>query len=887
MRGGCCRPQPVERRDDGDDPMPEVERLLQSPAQQRLVARADDEVRHRQLDRVLAEAVQPRPAGGRQPLAVDAQLGVALVVGPLGQIRVQTLAVDHQRREQADVLAAVVAQELRGNRLEALRLHRHAVLRAVLDAELHVEQPQEVVDLGHRRDRGLAAAARGALFDRHGRRDAVDRIDIRLARRLHDRACVGVERLEIAALALVEQDVEGERRLAAARDAGDHREGVARDLHVDALEVVLARVLYFDRIATGGGEVGASRLLNPGRASDVPRPARRDRLFALSARRSTLDEPFVLAQRLAGVRGGVLHHLPRRTRRHDFAAGVATFGPEVDDPVGRADHVEVVLDHDQRVAGRQQLAQRAHQPGHIVEVQAGGRLVEQQQGAASSSISGELACNRIGDAAPGGRGEKARDLQPLGLTAGQRGHGLAELHVLQPHVGDRLQRADHLAVVGKEGERLADGQFEHVGHRQLAAAARDRHFQHLGPEALAVAVGAAQVHVGQELHLDVLEAVAAAGRAAPVAGVEAEHAGTVVALDRQSGLGEQRADGVPGADVAGRVAARGLADRALVDHCHVGQVVVAEHTVVGAGRLGRLALGLAQGRVQHVLDQRALAGAGDARHHHQVVERELDAQVLQVVCARAFEQQARGVGPHVARGVAVGGQRGDLHLPAARQVLAGQRAGLPDRRGRAVEHDGAAALARAGAHVDDAVGRQHHLRVVLDHHQRVAGVAQAVHDLHHAVHVARVQADRGLVEHEQRVDERGAERGGQVDPLHFTAREGAALAVERQVAQPHVAQELESCAHFVEQQFGGVVQHAGEPDAVEERAHALDRQQHQVVDRQAGQVAQGVGGPVRVDGLVAGVARRAFTRRAVLAGRVALIGRVALTRRAARATLSR
>jgi hypothetical protein len=38
-----------------------------------------------------------------------------------------------------------------------------------------------------------------------------------------------------------------------------------------------------------------------------------------------------------------------------------------------------------------------------------------------------------------------------------------------------------------------------------------------------------------------------------------------------------------------------------------------------------------------------------------------------------------------------------------------------------------------------------------------------------AVHVARVQADAGLVQHEQGVDQRGAQRGGQVDALHLAA----------------------------------------------------------------------------------------------------------------------
>ena len=59
-------------------------------------------------------------------------------------------------------------------------------------------------------------------------------------------------------------------------------------------------------------------------------------------------------------------------------------------------------------------------------------------------------------------------------------------------------------------------------------------------------------------------------------------------------------------------------------------------------------------------------------------------------------------------------------------------------------------------------------------------------------HVARVQADRRLVEHEQRVHERRAERGGQVDALHLAAGQRARLAVEREVAQAHFAEIAEA-----------------------------------------------------------------------------------------------
>ena len=130
-----------------------------------------------------------------------------------------------------------------------------------------------------------------------------------------------------------------------------------------------------------------------------------------------------------------------------------------------------------------------------------------------------------------GLGEEAGQLQALRLAARQRRHRLAQLHVVEADVDDRLQPADHLAVVGEQLHGFADGQLQHVGDRQLAVAPHQVRVQHLGAEALAVAIGAAQVDVGQELHLDVLEARAAAGRAAAVAGVEREHAGAVVALD--------------------------------------------------------------------------------------------------------------------------------------------------------------------------------------------------------------------------------------------------------------------------------------------------------------------------------------------------------------------
>ncbi len=484
------------------------------------------------------------------------------------------------------------------------------------------------------------------------------------------------------------------------------------------------------------------------------------------------------------------------------------------------------------MAGDQELAEGAQQLRHVLEVQPGGRLVEQEQ----------LAAVRGAREHRAGLREVAGELQALRLTAGQRGHRLAELQVLEPHVHERTQALGDLGHVGEEGARLGDGELQHLRDAEppaVGALAAD--LEHLVAVAPAVAVRAAQVDVGEELHLHVLETVAGAGGAAPVAGVEAERAGGVLALLGGRLRGIERADGVEGAHVARRVGARGAADRVLVDHHHVVDEFRARKSAEPARRLGGLAVVLQERGVEHVLDQGRLARAEHPGDAHQPLQRDAHVEVAQVVLARALELEpavrarlghddARLPGP---RGLRLARGR-DALCPA--QVLTGEGAGVgADRLRAAEEHHLAAALAGAGTEVEDPVGLEHDLRVVLDHDQRVARIAQPLHDPDHALHVARVQADGGLIQHEQRVDERGAERGGEVDALHLPARERARLAVQGEVAQAHVGEVAEAAADLLEQELGGFIQRRRQRELPEELVGALDRQEHQVVDREAGQ----------------------------------------------------
>jgi len=396
-----------------------------------------------------------------------------------------------------------------------------------------------------------------------------------------------------------------------------------------------------------------------------------------------------------------------------------------------------------------------------------------------------------------------------------------------------LQRAHHVHVLTEQLDGLGHGQLQHVGDAELLVQPLDLHLAHLGAEARAVAIGAAQVHVTEELHLDVFEARAAAGRAAPVASVEAEGARCVAAFARQRRHREQRAHRVEGADVAGRVRARRLADGRLVHEADRTQPVGAQQVVVLAGALGGFAEVAQQGGVQDVLDQGGFARSTDACHAHQPLQGKVYVQVLEVVLARALQDE---LGRVVLHRTALA----DPDAAARTQVGTGQRLGVLEVLGRAVENDAAALRAGAGAHVDDAVGCQHHGGVVLDHHQRVACVHQALHGQVDAVHVARVQADGRLIEHEQRVDQRGAQGGGQGDALHLAARERLALPVEREVAQADIDQVLQARADLVEQQLQGfLIALVGQRDETEEALQLRDGQQHQVVHVQAGQGAEG------------------------------------------------
>ena len=120
-----------------------------------------------------------------------------------------------------------------------------------------------------------------------------------------------------------------------------------------------------------------------------------------------------------------------RARGHDPPAPLAALRAQVDDPVGGLDDVEVVLDHDHAVALVHQPVQHLEQQPHVLEVEAGGRLVEDVERAAGVAL-----------------GQLGGELDPLGLAAAQRRRRLAQMDVAQPDVVQQLELLGDAPLVG-------------------------------------------------------------------------------------------------------------------------------------------------------------------------------------------------------------------------------------------------------------------------------------------------------------------------------------------------------------------------------------------------------------------------------------------------------
>src|SRR5262249_35096130 len=148
---------------------------------------------------------------------------------------------------------------------------------------------------------------------------------------------------------------------------------------------------------------------------------------------------------LAGVRGRNLRNRLGRPLGHELAASGAALGPEVEDPVGALDHVEMVLYDEHRVAGVDETLQNTEKPPDIVEMEPGGGLVEDVEEVPTQ---------------PGA--ELSGDLEALRLAARQGRGGLAQAEIAEPDVLEDPESPRQAGCGRKETDSLVHRHLKHL-----------------------------------------------------------------------------------------------------------------------------------------------------------------------------------------------------------------------------------------------------------------------------------------------------------------------------------------------------------------------------------------------------------------------------------------
>ena len=228
---------PVDELQD-DDAVGQVQRRLHRVGQPLLGAGLDGEAVDHHLDVVLLLLLQLRRIGQRVHHSVHPHPAVALRVQFVEQVDELALTGAHHRCEHLEPQTLVHREDLVDDLLRRLAGDALAAHRTVRGAGPGIEQTQVVVHLGDGAHGRAWVAVGGLLIDRHRGRQALDEVDVGFVHLAQELTRVRRQRLDIAPLALGEDRVEGERRLARTRQPGEHDHRVARQIQVDATQIV-------------------------------------------------------------------------------------------------------------------------------------------------------------------------------------------------------------------------------------------------------------------------------------------------------------------------------------------------------------------------------------------------------------------------------------------------------------------------------------------------------------------------------------------------------------------------------------------------------------------------------------------------------------------------
>ncbi len=234
------------RKLDNRDAVRQLQRRLEAVRKPRRDVGPHHDAVHHHVDVVLDLLVERGRIRDLVEFAVylHALEAALLQVGEL--LAILALAAADHRREQVKPRAFGQRQHAVHHLAHDLAFDGKPRRGRIGHADARPEEPHIVVNLGDGADGRARIAARRLLLDGNGRRKPVDQVHIGLLHHLQELARIGRQALDIAALALGVDRIEGEARLARAGQPGDDHELLARNVERNVLEIVLARAAHRD-----------------------------------------------------------------------------------------------------------------------------------------------------------------------------------------------------------------------------------------------------------------------------------------------------------------------------------------------------------------------------------------------------------------------------------------------------------------------------------------------------------------------------------------------------------------------------------------------------------------------------------------------------------------
>ena len=704
-------------------------------------------------------------------LVAEVNLAVALFRENLGKLQ---HVLDFERGKHRDFLVQIAVEGILHQVARAVRRHGLPAFQTMRGADPRPENAEVVINFGEGRHRRARALARTLLVDSDGRRQARNGIDAPVVGAAQEATGIRAQRFHKAALAFAKERMEREARLAGARNARHHSQLVARNRDVDVLEVVLAGTMHLN--------IQRQIFAALERTVKVV-------VFAMLFRKHRRE----IAARLGLL---ALCNLFRRTRRNHATTMNARIRAQVDNPVGTLDHVQVMFDNHDTVAETAQTIQTIHELADVFKVQARRRFVKQVK-RLSRTRTAQLRSN----------------FNALRLSPAERCRRLAQSEVAEAHFQQQVQRLCHRDVL-EEFRRIGDAHVENFGD----VLALEINFTRRIVKALAAAHFASHLHAGQNVHVDDFHASAFARIATSALHVETETALAVPANFAFFHAREKVAHVVPNLGVRRRIASRRAANRRLVDFNHLVDILEAFQVVELSDRIFGIVEHASQFATQNLVNQSALAGARNTRHHGQsAIERNFHIDVLEVIFRRTANLEFRCILVNLLSLL------GNLDCLAATQVRTRQRSLVllefldgPCRNHATAFHAG------TRTHVNHAVRMAHGVFVVFHDNQGVALRTQMFEHPEQLIVIAGVEPDARLIKHIKHALQAGAHCACKPDSLRLATAQGGRLAVDIQVAKPHRIQERKPSANLFQNFLADSLFLLGQVELVEELHRFLD-----------------------------------------------------------------